>query len=110
MERLLSPARTKESRVEQIWSIRRTNDKDIVAALALTHAIELREQLTDNSIHHAAGIALVAALRRDRVEFVEKDDTRLRVARALKHSSHVRFRFSDVHVEEFGSLDRKKVE
>ncbi len=95
-----APSRAQERGIEQVWAIRRADDKHVrPTTVTARHPVELCEQLAHDSIHYAARVAVVPALRRDRVELVEEDDTRPRIACPLEHAPHVRLRLANVHVQ-----------
>ena len=97
--------------VEQIWSISCAyNENTTGALLAVAHAVQFSEQLADNAIHNAAAVALIASLRCDRVELVEKDHARFCVSSSLKDTPHVRFGLSNIHIQQLGTFDGKEVE
>jgi hypothetical protein len=83
------PSGTEERSVEQVWSIGRTNHEHIVAGFARGHSIEFSQQLTYNSVHHAPGIAVIPSLWGDRVQFIKKDDTRLRISGLLENAANI---------------------
>lgn len=85
------PPRSKQCRVEQIGTVGRADDEDVVPALPLAHAVKLGKELTHDAVHDASRVALIPALGRDRVELVEKDHAGLGVARALEHAPHIGF-------------------
>lgn len=121
VEQLVESAGTEERGVEQVWPIRRADHEDVAAAAAAPvpvprrggrggDAVEFGEELRDDPVHDPARVAVRAALGRDRVQLVEKDDAGAGVARTLEHATDVRFGLSDVHVQQFGTFDGKEVQ
>lgn len=110
VQHLVETARTQEGLVEQIGSVGGTNDKDAAGIVTARHAVELGQQLRHNTVHDTATVALVATLRRHGIQFVKEDDAGAGVAGALEHAAHIGFRFTNVHVEQLGTLDGEEVE
>jgi hypothetical protein len=120
VEQLVESAGTEERGVEQVWPVRRANHEDVPGAATAPvpvprrggrgDAVEFGEELRDDPVHDAARVAMRAALGRDRVQLVEKDDAGAGVARALEHATDVRLGLSDVHVQQFGAFDGKEVQ
>ena len=114
IEHPVEAAGAQEGGVEEVGAVRRADDEDVPGGRrgrrGRRDAVELGEELRDDAVHDAARVAVRAALRRDRVELVEEDDARARVARALEDAADVRFGLADVHVEQLGALDGEEVE
>jgi len=83
--------------IKQIGSVRCSNDENTFSPI--THTVQLGEQLTDNTVHNATAVTLVATLGCDRVQFVEENNTRTGIAGALEDTTYIGFRFTNVHVE-----------
>ena len=83
--------------IKQIGSVGCSNDENTFSSI--THAVELGEQLTDNTIHDAAAVTLISTLGCDRVQFVEENNTRTGIAGALEDTTYIGFRLTNVHVE-----------
>ena len=63
-----------------------------------------------DSKHKTSAYHAVVSTRYERVELVEEDDARARVARTLEHSPDVRLGLADVHVQELGAFDGEEVQ
>lgn len=111
IQHLVEATWSQQRLVQEIRPVRRANDKDATAVLVpVAHAVQLRQQLRDDTVHDASAVALVSTLRSHGVQLVKKDRAWPGIARPLEHPSDVRLTLTDVHVEQLGSFHREKVQ
>jgi hypothetical protein len=83
----------KRARTNNVGTIGGANDDD---RLLGAHAVHFGQQLIDDAIAGAAGIAQRCAARLgDRIELVEEENARRRLSRLLKHFAHIRLRLNN---------------
>lgn len=99
VQHLVESTRAEQCRVEQVGPVGRADDEHTAASLATArHAVQFSEELGNDPVHDAAAVALVAALRRNRVEFIEEDDAGACIPRLLEDPPDIGLGLANVHV------------
>jgi hypothetical protein len=94
-DQFVKTPRPQERLVEQIWAVRCSYHKHI---RSLLRPVQLRKELTHNSVYNAAGVRATPSSWSQGVDLIKEQDTRLRLPRPLKHIPYILLAFADVHV------------
>ena len=95
----IKATRSRERRIEHIWTIRRRDHNHLIARVKSIHLNENRVERLLALIVTARREA-AAATTTDRVDFVEEDDARRILFRLLEEIAHARGSDADEHFDE----------
>lgn len=108
VDELVESTRSEESGIDLVRSVRRTNDEHVLLGV---HAVHLGQDLVQDAVARASGVAASAsaARLRDRVELVKEHDDGRGRSGLVEHVADVRLGLSEPHGQQLGTLDRDKV-
>mmetsp|Transcript_37069 Transcript_37069/g.124188 ORF Transcript_37069/g.124188 Transcript_37069/m.124188 type:complete len:214 (-) Transcript_37069:464-1105(-) len=89
----VEPARPEERRLEKVWPVGGAEHEEVAPRV---DAVELRHELRDDAVHHAAGVRRRAARGRERVDLVEEEDAGRGGGGAGEELAHAPLALADV--------------